>query len=181
MPDLPPTTHIAPDDPMRELTVVDPDDPSLLHLGVVGDTYTVLVGGEQTAGRYALIDMLIPPGGGPPPHRHDFEEQFHVLDGQITVTFRGEPVIAGPGTTVNVPALAPHFFKNTGDRHARLLCMVSPSGMEKYFAAFGVEVDGRTAKAPQLSDQEIQDALAAAAPLAVDYKIEPLPPEGESS
>ena len=39
--------------------------------------------GEQTAGRYSLIDMLVPPGGGPPPHRHDFEEMFTILAGEI--------------------------------------------------------------------------------------------------
>jgi hypothetical protein len=40
------------------------------------DAYTILVTGAQTSGRYCLIDMLVPPGGGPPPHRHDFEEMF---------------------------------------------------------------------------------------------------------
>ena len=34
---------------------------------MVGDTYTILISGEDTAGRYALIDMLVPAGGGPPP------------------------------------------------------------------------------------------------------------------
>jgi hypothetical protein len=34
--------------------------------------------------------MLVPPGGGPPPHRHDFEEMFTILDGEIELTFRGE-------------------------------------------------------------------------------------------
>jgi quercetin dioxygenase-like cupin family protein len=27
-----------------------------------------------------VIDMHVPPGGGPPPHRHDFEEMFTVLE-----------------------------------------------------------------------------------------------------
>ena len=66
------------DDPERALTHVSPDtDESLPHLGVVGDTYTILVSGADTAGRYTLIDMHVPPGGGPPPHRHDFEESRH--------------------------------------------------------------------------------------------------------
>lgn len=68
-------------DGIRSLTVADPDDPSLRHFAVVGDTYTYLIEGEAAEGRYALIDMLIPAGGDPPPHRHDFEEMFHVLDG----------------------------------------------------------------------------------------------------
>ena len=54
------------DDLTRGLAVARPDDPDLLHLAVVGDTYTVLLSGEQTAGRFTLIDMLIPAGGGPP-------------------------------------------------------------------------------------------------------------------
>jgi len=34
------------------------------------------VTGKDTAGRYSLIDMYVPPAGGPPPHRHAFEESF---------------------------------------------------------------------------------------------------------
>ena len=86
------------DDLRRSLAVARPDDPDLLHLAVVGDTYTVLLSGEQTAGRFALIDMLIPVGGGPPPHRHDFEECFHVLEGSVEVTLRDDPPVRlGPG------------------------------------------------------------------------------------
>jgi quercetin dioxygenase-like cupin family protein len=40
-------------------------------------------------GRYCLIDMFVPPGGGPPLHRHDFEEMFTVVEGAIEVLFRG--------------------------------------------------------------------------------------------
>jgi quercetin dioxygenase-like cupin family protein len=52
--------------------------------------------------------MHVPPGGGPPPHRHDFEEMFTVLDGEVRVTFRGETLVARVGETINVPANAPH-------------------------------------------------------------------------
>jgi quercetin dioxygenase-like cupin family protein len=77
----PPPYRCRPDDTRRTLTLADPDDPGLTHVGVAGGTYAFLVTGKQTAGKYALIDMLIPAGGGPPPHRHDFEEMFHVLEG----------------------------------------------------------------------------------------------------
>ena len=82
---------IPPDDPARTLTIAQPDtDESLPHIGLVGDTYTILLAGKDTAGRFCLIDMLIPPGGGPPPHRHDFEETFILLEGEVEATFRGE-------------------------------------------------------------------------------------------
>jgi hypothetical protein len=38
----------------------------------------VLLTGEDTAGRDTRVDRNVPPGGGPPPHRHDFEEMFTV-------------------------------------------------------------------------------------------------------
>ena len=60
-------TTIPNDDPQRNLTVADAE--TLPHIAVVGDTYTILVHGKQTAGRYCLIDMHIPKGGGPPLHR----------------------------------------------------------------------------------------------------------------
>src|SRR6202045_2718945 len=112
-----PPGPIPADDPGRVLTHVSPDtDDSLPHLGLVGDTYTILVSGADTAGRYTLIDMHVPPGGGPPPHRHDFEEMFTILDGEVQVTFRGETLIARPGQTINVPANAPHAFTNASGR-----------------------------------------------------------------
>jgi len=61
------TSAIPPDDPARKLTVADPDSPGVRHVAVVGDTYSILVSGADTAGRYCLIDMIVPDGGGPPP------------------------------------------------------------------------------------------------------------------
>jgi hypothetical protein len=58
---------IPTDDLKRQLVIIDPDDPNVLHLGLVGDTYTVLLSEKDTAGLYCLIDMNVPPGGGPPP------------------------------------------------------------------------------------------------------------------
>src|SRR5882672_5824458 len=120
-------TTIPPDDLRRKLVVARPnDDQNLPHVGVVGDTYTILLKGEDTGGHYCLIDMLVPPGGGPPPHRHDFEEMFTVLEGEIEVTFRGEQTTVRAGETVNVPANAPHRFTNAAPTPARLLCMCTP-------------------------------------------------------
>jgi quercetin dioxygenase-like cupin family protein len=167
-------TTIPPDDTVRRLTVADPDDEGLRHLAVVGDTYTILIGGEDTNGRYALIDMLIPAGGGPPPHRHDFEEMFHVLEGEVEVTIRGQTSKASTGETVNVPALAPHSFHNPTDQTIRLLCLVAPAGLEAYFAEFGDPVASRASRAPKLTDTEILERIQKAAALAPRYRIEML-------
>ncbi len=68
--DFPP---IPPDDKQRHLAIAKPNsDQTLPHIGLVGDTYTILLSGNDTAGRFCVIDMHVPPGGGPAPHRHDF-------------------------------------------------------------------------------------------------------------
>jgi quercetin dioxygenase-like cupin family protein len=169
--------QIPPDDTQRHLSVARPDaDQALPHLGIVGDTYTILLTGEDTAGRYTLIDMHVPPGGGPPPHRHDFEEMFTVLDGEVELTFRGEQLIARAGETVNVPANAPHAFTNASGQPARLLCMCSPPGQENFFLAVGEPVTTRT-QPPPLLDEAAQAAfIAKSQALAAQYRTELLPP-----
>src|ERR1022692_3713364 len=92
---------IPADDWKRSSTHVRAEDDKLDHIGLVGDTYTVLLGGKETAGQYCLIDMHIPPGGGPPPHRHDFEETFTVLEGEMEATFRGSRSIVRAGETIH--------------------------------------------------------------------------------
>src|ERR1700722_5535043 len=99
---------IPPDDVSKKLTLADPDDPKLRHISVAGGTYTILLTGEDTGGRYCLIDMYVPPGGGPPPHRHDFEETFTILEGELEITFRGDKRVARAGETAHIPANAPH-------------------------------------------------------------------------
>ena len=170
---------IPPDDPARALTVARPDtDQSLPHIGLVGDTYTVLIKGDDTAGKYTLIDMLVPPGGGPPPHRHDFEEMFTVLDGEVQVTFRGQTLVARAGETINVPANAPHAFTNAGDAPSRLLCLCAPAGQEEFFLLVGQPVATRT-EAPAPLDADGQAAfIAKSKSLAPQYKTELLPPPG---
>src|SRR6201992_84028 len=103
------TPAIPPDDLGRPLVVARPElDETLPHVGLVGDPYTVLLTGGDTAGRYCLIDMFVPPGGGPPPHRHDFEETFIILEGEIEATFRGKKQKVSAGNTLHIPANAPH-------------------------------------------------------------------------
>ena len=163
---------IPPDDRRRTLTTARADDPGVPHLGVVGDTYTILLTGADTAGRYCLIDMHIPPGGGPPPHHHDFEESFTVLEGEIEATFHGATSVVRTGETINIPADAPHQFTNKADRPARLLCVCAPAGQEEFFAAIGVPVPGRTTPPPK-PDKAAQAAFQAKAEaLAPHYRTE---------
>jgi len=164
------TTAIPSDDLSRDLTLAHLD--KLPHIGLVGDTYTVTVTGKDTAGRFCVIDMHIPPGGGPPPHRHDFEETFIVLEGEMEATFRGKKVIARTGDTLNIPANAPHQFHNTSSSPARLLCICSPAGQESFFEEVGVPVTTRTTPPPKLDPTEQTKFIENVKALAPKYRTE---------
>ena len=171
------TTALPADDLQRTLTVARPEtDETLEHIGVVGDTYTLLLTGRETAGRFCLIDMHIPPGGGPPPHRHDFEETFVLLEGAIEATFRGETVTVRAGETLHIPANAPHQFRNVSGGVVRLLCECSPAGQEEFFREVGVRVATRTTAPPKLDEAEQAVFLKKSVALAPKYRTELLLP-----
>jgi quercetin dioxygenase-like cupin family protein len=112
-------------------------------ISVVGDTYKIIIGGEQTNGTYSLIDMLIPPEGGPPPHSHvTYQESFYIIDGQIEVITKEKKYSATKGSYVNIPFKGPvHKFTNKTDKNAHILCLITPAGMEKMFEEIGKPVE----------------------------------------
>jgi quercetin dioxygenase-like cupin family protein len=161
---------LPPDDLKRNLSLGQPD--SLPHIGLVGDTYTVTINGEDTNGRFCVIDMHIPPGGGPPPHRHDFEETFILLEGEMEATFRGEKLTVRAGDTLNIPANAPHRFHNTSTGNVRMLCICSPAGQEKFFIEVGTPVATRTTPPPMLDEQQEAQFIQKVKSLAPKYRTE---------
>ncbi len=164
---------IPSDDRKRNLTLVQPDkEGTLPHFGLVGDTYTITVTGEETDGRFCVVDMHIPPGGGPPPHRHDFEETFILLEGEMEATFRGKKLIVRAGDTLNIPANAPHQFLNASAGPVRLLCICSPAGQDKFFMEVGVPVATRTTPPPKLDEKEQVAFIEKVKALAPKYRTE---------
>lgn len=164
------------DDLSRAATIVHADDPGLTHLGIGGGTYTILISGEETRGAYTLIDMYVP-AGGPPPHRHDFEEMFYILEGQLDVTFRGEQHHIGPGQAINIPANAPHVFRVASATPARFLCLCLPAGQDEFFELVGEALPTRTATPSVPSPERLNEIRGLALANALRFRSEFLPPK----
>ncbi len=82
-------------------------------VAVVGDIYRFLATGEDTDGKYAMWEAIVPPGSGPPPHVHSREEEgFFVLEGEVTFQVGDDRIVAKAGTFANMPIGTPHSFKN---------------------------------------------------------------------
>jgi quercetin dioxygenase-like cupin family protein len=130
-----------------------------LSVSVVGNTYRPIIGGEQTNGVYTLIDMLIPPKGGPGPHSHaTYQEAFYILDGEIIIITKEKTYTATKGSYVNIPFNGPvHKFTNRTDKTAHTLCLIMPAGMEKMFEEIGKPVAVDTLlPPPRMTPEELK-------------------------
>lgn len=105
------------------------------HLKIAGGNYRIIISGQQTDGEYAVIEMSVPPGAGPNPHAHeDFTETFYVLEGEVLFQSESGSYVAQKGSFVNIPKGGIiHGFKNLSNIPAKLLCTVSPAGLEDLF------------------------------------------------
>src|ERR1700741_4530075 len=132
-------------------------------IAVVGDVYRFLAVGEDTNGKYALWEAVVPPGGGPPPHVHSREEEgFYVLGGEITLTIGDQRLVASAGMFANMPVGTPHSFKNESGKPARMLISVAPAGLEKMFFEVGQPVAQGATAAPPPTKEDFDKLLAAA-------------------
>jgi mannose-6-phosphate isomerase-like protein (cupin superfamily) len=140
-------------------------------MAIVGDVYRFLAVGEDTNGKYALWEAVVPPGGGPPPHVHSREEEgFYILEGEITLFIGDQRLIASAGMFANMPVGTPHSFKNEGGKPAKMLISVAPAGLEQMFFEVGVPVPpGATATPP--TKEEIEKLLAAAPRYGIEIKL----------
>ncbi len=149
-----------------------------LNYAVGADTYSFVMTGKDTAGAYAFIDMLIPPGGGPIPHAHEFEEMFYVVEGEVAVFCHDARTAAPAGAAVNIPGWAPHVFKNLSPvTPARLFCVVSKAGLEEQFTEIGVPVATRTTPPPPVDPAKKAELAKQLPAIAARYQARVLPPD----
>ena len=141
-------------------------------IAVVGDVYRFLATGEDTNGKYALWEAIVPPGGGPPPHVHSREEEgFYVLEGEITFQVGDDRIVATAGMFANMPVGTPHSFKNESGQPARMLISVAPAGLEQMFFEVGVPLaDGATSALPP-TKAEIEKLLAVAPGYGIEIRL----------
>jgi quercetin dioxygenase-like cupin family protein len=116
------------------MTVVGASEGETVWLGGLGVRF--LIRGEQTGGRFALVEHPIAPRAlAAPTHVHEHEDEYTlVLEGLVGVRIGDEERVAGPGELVFKPRAVPHAFWNAGDEWARALELISPAGFERYFA-----------------------------------------------
>ena len=116
----------------NKVIAIDPEEGQALS--VAGNNYRLLITGKETDDAFAVIDMLISPGGGPAPHAHaNFQESFYVIEGEIVVRSETQTYVAKEGAFVSIPkGGAIHSFKNETTVNARILCIAVAAGLEEF-------------------------------------------------
>lgn len=139
--------------PARPL-FVDPDGGktwNIFGLQIVGKVMS-----EQTRGQYSVVVSTTPPGGGPPLHLHQHEDElFYVVDGEFEFVCGEEKATVGKGAVVVLPRGIPHAFRNVGEEPGMLMNTITPGGFEQFFE----EIDRLPKDRPL--DREVVTAIAA--------------------
>jgi len=117
----------------------------------------VLVFGNQTGGRYSLMEYVVAPrpSTDPPdfgPHRHlEIEETFLVRRGRLCFLLGEKLFDLGPGDFVRAPPGVRHGFANVSGEAVELLVSFHPGGFETLF------IDHRTDQDPAPSPTGFMD------------------------
>jgi quercetin dioxygenase-like cupin family protein len=103
----------------------------------IGGPLTFKLRGAQTYGALTAFESIAPPGEGPPLHLHENQDEiWYALEGTFRVRLDDEVRDAPAGTFVFIPKGVAHTWQNAGDEPARLLVIVTPSGLERFFDRF---------------------------------------------
>ncbi len=103
------------------------------RITALGSTYTTKAQGSDTSGAYVLVEEEF--WGEPTPlHTHtDAEEAFYVLSGRAAVWMGDEEFEAHPGAFLLVPRGTRHALRRLTDEPVRMLTLLSPPGLERFF------------------------------------------------
>jgi len=96
--------------------------------------------GDLAEGRVSMVEDTLKPGFYLGRHHHKkMTEIFYILEGEFTIIFDDETIVASTGTTVNIPPNVWHEVNS--ENGARLLSIFSPAGFEDYLAQLNTLTD----------------------------------------
>lgn len=135
-------------------------------LKILGSEVLVKLADADSHGAVAIFHQTVPPSGGPPLHRHSYEDEwFYVLNGEITLEIDGERKLLYAGGSAFAPRGTVHTFKNFDDSPAEMLAVVTPGRFNLFFEELSLLHRGRST--PDIEGTES---------LANDYGIDILGP-----
>ena len=104
-------------------------------LHAFGEEIMIHLDSESTGGTLNLWTELTPPGAGPPPHYHEHEDEWFVVqEGNVEFFSDGNWKAFAPGAVLFMPRNHVHGFRNAGQTTSRMLLTTAPGGFDRYLA-----------------------------------------------
>ena len=121
-------------------------------LNVLGMPLTMLCEARETDGAWSLFEEEVPIGMGPPAHRHDWDEAYYILDGEIDFEIDGKPVRSKVGDFNYLPRGTVHGFKGASTEPARVLIFAAPAHGSEFFQELSAEIRSLPEDAPKIPE-----------------------------
>jgi quercetin dioxygenase-like cupin family protein len=121
----------------------------------------VLLRSEDSDDHIAIVELI--GGGRPPLHRHDFDETFYILEGELTFQLGDDIFVRRAGELAFAPRGAPHTYANLSGAPVRALLVITPAGFERYFARIAAELQG--VEPPSWALQPLPEVIVIGPPL----------------
>jgi mannose-6-phosphate isomerase-like protein (cupin superfamily) len=137
-------------------------------LNILGMPLTMLCEARETGGAWSLFEEEVPLGMGPPPHRHDWDEAYYILDGEIDFEIDGEPMKSSTGDFNYLPRNTVHSFRGASPTPSRVLIFAAPAHESEFFLELNSEV------------RSIPDDLAKIPQIGLRHGIEFMPAPAEA-
>lgn len=109
---------------MRIVRAADIEPHDMNMEGAEAVTMRVLVGAEEGAPTFVMRLFEVAPGGHTPMHKHAWEHEIFVLDGEGEVVTPEARVPLKPRTAAFVAPDEMHQFVNSGNQAFRFLCLI---------------------------------------------------------
>lgn len=144
------------------------DAPAYWQLDIL---WLIHVTAQQTGGAYCLLEEFCPKNSGPPPHYHDQDEGFYLLEGEITFQGGDQILKAQDGFSVSIPRGTVHSFR-VDSEVAHILNFYTPGGFEQTIIELGQPALTRTLPPPgvdkPISPDQMKSVLQKVGMHAVD-------------
>lgn len=126
---------------------------------VFGEPVEILVSSATSNGSFNVVTQLCEPGGGPPPHRHEHEDEyftpmtgdFEMFDGEEWHPLGREGHYARRGEV--------HTFRNCGATPGQIRIVVSPGGLDEFLERIS----------PLQVPQQMAEVIAISAEYGITY------------
>jgi quercetin dioxygenase-like cupin family protein len=120
----------------------------------------VLLRSEESGGHVAIVELG--GGGRPPLHRHEFDETYYILEGELTFHLDDDVFTRRAGELGFAPRGVAHTYGNLSSAPARALLVITPAGFERYFDGIAARI---SAEPPPEAAKPIPEVVTLGPPL----------------